>query len=65
MVGSNLLWQKRRQVDGVQPPKEVVNDDINKEAIIQVEEYNYIGNFSQLVIVPIFDDDLLHVDDLF
>jgi hypothetical protein len=43
----------------------VVNDDINKEAIIQVEEYNYIGNFSQLVTAPIFDDDLLHVDDLF
>jgi hypothetical protein len=34
--------------DGVQPPKEVVNDDINKDAIIQVEEYNYIGNFLNL-----------------
>jgi hypothetical protein len=59
------LLQKRKQDDGVQPPKEVVNYGINKEAIIQVEEYNDIGNFTQLVTTPIFDDDIFHIDDLF
>ena len=33
------------------------NNDSNKGAIIQVEEYNIIGNFTQLVTAPICDDD--------
>jgi len=57
--------KKRKQDDGVQPPKEVKNNDSNKGAIIQVEEYNVIGNFTQLVTAPICDDDILHVGDLF
>jgi hypothetical protein len=32
---------------------EVENDDINKEAIIQVEDYNVISNFTQLVTAPL------------
>ncbi|CAL4988844.1 unnamed protein product [Urochloa decumbens] len=58
------LNRKRKQ-DGVQPSKEVENDGIGAEAIMDVEEYNVIGNFTQLVTAPICDDDILHVDDLF
>jgi len=43
----------------------VKNNDSNKGAIIKVEEYNVIGNFTQLVMAPICDDDILHVGDLF
>jgi hypothetical protein len=32
---------------------EVENDDINKEAIIQVEDYDVISNFTQLVTAPL------------
>jgi len=39
----------------------VKNNDSNKGAIIQVEEYNVISNFTQLVTAPICDDDILHV----
>jgi len=39
----------------------VKNNDSNKGAIIQVEEYNVIGNFTQFVTATICDDDILHV----
>ncbi|CAO2037992.1 unnamed protein product, partial [Urochloa humidicola] len=57
--------KKRKQDDGVQPPKEVENDGSHKGAIMDVEEYNVIGNFTQLVTAPICDDDLLQIDSLF
>ena len=41
------------------------NNGSNIEAILGVEEYNVIGSFTQLVMAPICDDDILHVDDLF
>ena len=41
------------------------NDGKNIGPIVGVEEYNVIGSFTQLVMAPICDDDILHVDDLF
>jgi hypothetical protein len=43
----------------------VKNDDSNKGAIIQVEESDVIGKFTQLITAPICDDDILDVGDLF
>ena len=41
------------------------NDGNNIGPIVGVEKYNVISNFTQLVMAPICDDDILHVDDLF
>ena len=40
------------------------NDGSNIGPIVGVQDYSIIGSFTQLVIAPNCDDDILQVDDL-
>jgi len=43
-----------------------VNDDgSKKKRNVELQQYNIISNFTQLVTAPSYDDDILYDQDLF
>ena len=56
-----FYWQKH----GLHPQVQVKDDGSQKEKNGELQQYNIISNFTQLVTEPSYDDDILYDQDLF
>ena len=57
-----FYWQKH----GLHPQVQVKDDGSQKEKKnVELQQYNIISNFTQLVTAPSYDDDILYDQDLF
>ena len=56
-----FYWQKH----GLHPQVQVNDDGSQKEKNVELQQYNIISNFTQLVTAPSYDDDILYDQDLF
>lgn len=65
VLSSTSICRKKKQNGVVQVQKEPEHEGSNKGAMVEVEDYNAISCFTQLVTAPICEDDFFHVDGLF
>ena len=58
-----FYWQKQKKTDGLHPQVQLKGSQ--KERNVELQQYNIISNFTQLVTAPSYDDDILYYQDLF
>jgi len=58
-------WQKQKKKDALQPQVQVKDDGSYKGIDVELQQYNIISDFTQLVTAPSYDDDILCDQDLF
>jgi len=58
-------WQKQKKKDALQPQVQVNDDGSHKGGNVELQQYNAITNFTQLVTAPNYGDDILCDQDLF
>jgi len=59
LIGWIFISSQKNKNDVVQPQVELENDGSNRDEILESQDYNVLGNFTQLITAPTCDEENL------